>query len=103
MSSLHLSAQAGHSEVVQLLLAHQDFKQPTKDVFNKTAFMRAAQNKHNKIGRILDPTKLPNSVSTDIIGACKGFEATIVDFGDYSNGVRSRTITVFGMFIPKHP
>lgn len=53
---------------------------------NLLRFLRAAQNKRNEIVDLLAPFNNLDFLSADAIGACKGFSATIVDFGNYSHG-----------------
>lgn len=96
MSPLHLAAQGGHLEVVQHLLGRKGIKRATRDTFGFTPFLRAAQNKRKDIVHLLAPFNQVEALSEDALGACNGFDTTIVDFGDFRNENRVRKQTVYG-------
>jgi ankyrin repeat protein len=100
MSPLHFAAQGGHLEVVQLLLGRKDIKRAARDIFGFTPFLRAAQHKRKEIVQILAPFRNVEILSEDALGACNGFSATIVDFGDFHNENRVDKKTVYGMLLP---
>ena len=83
---------------MKCLLERQDIKRAPRDTFGITPFLRAAQNKHKDIVSLLAPFNNLESMSEDALGACNGFNATIVDFGNFRNGNRVVKKTVFGMF-----
>lgn len=61
----------------------------------RSSFLRAAQNKRNAIVDLLAPSNNLDNLSPDAIGACKGFSATIVDFGNYSHGNKTDRKTIY--------
>lgn len=97
MSPLHLAAQGGYVEVVQLLLERKEVKRAARDIFGFTPFLRAAQHKRKEVVQILAPFRNVETLSEDALGACNGFSATIVDFGDFRNENRVDKKTVYGM------
>lgn len=96
MTPLHLCAQGGHSEVVKCLLTCKDIKRAARDTFGSTPFLRAAQNRRKDIVDLLAPFNNVEVLSEDALGACNGFNATIVDFGGFHNGNRVKRRTVYG-------
>ncbi len=82
MTALHIAAQGGHLDVVTCLLERPEIKRTVRDSFGSTPFLRAAQNKRKDIVALLAPFNY-HSMSEDALGACNGFNATIVDFGNF--------------------
>lgn len=99
MAPLHLAAQGGHLEVVRFLLGRKGIKRAPRDTFGFTPFLRAAQNKRKDIVSLLAPLNQVEALSEDALGACNGFSATIVDFGDFRNENRVKKQTVYGMWM----
>jgi ankyrin repeat protein len=99
MMPLHLAAQGGHCDVVECLLARKDIKRAARDSFGITPFLRAAQHKQKEIVNLLAPFNQTNSLSEDALGACNGFNATIVDFGNFHNENRVRKRTLYGKHV----
>lgn len=95
MTALHIAAQNGHIEVVKCLLERPDIKKTVRDSFGSTPFLRAAQNKRKDIVALLAPFDY-HHMSEDALGACNGFNATIVDFGNFRNENRVKKYTIFG-------
>lgn len=96
-SPLHAAAQGGHSEVVECLLERTDLKQRLRDNFGSTPFLGAAHSKHKNIVALLAPYNNVTALSEDARGACEGFEATVVDFGNFHNGNRVKRTSVFNL------
>lgn len=94
MTPLHVAAQAGQLDVVKCLLERKDVKRAARDNFGITPFLRAAQNKRKDIVTLLAPFNNVEELSEDALGACNGFNATIVDFGNFhnENKVMKRTV-----------
>ncbi|KAL4787445.1 hypothetical protein BJX76DRAFT_363385 [Aspergillus varians] len=103
ISPLHLAAQGGHREVVECLLERTDLKQRLRDNFGSTPFLRAAQFKHKDIVALLAPYNNVTALSEDARGACEGFEATIVDFGNFHNENRVKRTSVFNLLYGRDP
>ncbi|KAL3485526.1 hypothetical protein BJX62DRAFT_217054 [Aspergillus germanicus] len=97
ISPLHLAAQGGHKEVVECLLERTDLKQRLRDNFGSTPFLRAAQFKRKDIVSLLAPYNNVTALSEDARGACEGFEATVVDFGNFHNENRVKRTSVFNL------
>jgi ankyrin repeat protein len=97
-TALHLAAQGGHVDVVQCLLERKDVKRASRDTFGSTPFLRAAQNKRKDIVNLLAPFNQIQAMSEDALGACNGFNATIVDFGNFRNENRVQKRTVYGKY-----
>ncbi|UPX12620.1 uncharacterized protein EKO05_0003161 [Ascochyta rabiei] len=95
MTPLHVAAQAGHLEVVQCLLERKDIKRTARDSFGITPFLRAAQNKRRDIVNLLAPSNNVETLGEDALGACNGFDATIVDFGNFHNDNKVTRRTVY--------
>lgn len=100
---LHEAVLAGHLGVVECLLERKDCKRAPRDRFGITPFLRAAQKKHKEIINILAPFNQVGTLSEDALGACNGFNATIVDFGNFHNGNRVTKRTIFEILYGRDP
>jgi ankyrin repeat protein/Mg2+ and Co2+ transporter CorA len=100
---LHEAALAGHLEVVKCFLERSDCKRAARDRFGITPFIRAAQKKHKEIIDILAPFNHVDMLSEDALGACNGFNATIVDFGNFHNENRVTKRTIFEILYGRDP
>lgn len=83
MTALHWAAFNGHEEVVKLLLERPETSLSSKDQFERTPMLCAAERRHNAIVRMLSPASHANRLSPEAREASKKFEATIVDFGEF--------------------
>ncbi|KAG8530261.1 uncharacterized protein KY384_004762 [Bacidia gigantensis] len=81
MTALHWCARNGHLRVVEFLLQQKGIKRNAKDSFDSTPMLGAAQNGHIEIVEKLSPADDGHLLSESAQGACKGFQATVVDFG----------------------
>jgi ankyrin repeat protein len=98
MTPLHVAAQAGHLDVVNCLLERKDIKRAARDSFGVTPFLHAAQSKtsaRKDIVNRLAPSNQVDSLSEDALGATNGFQATIVDFGNFHNNNKVSKKTVY--------
>ncbi|KAL8671688.1 MAG: hypothetical protein Q9168_003810 [Polycauliona sp. 1 TL-2023] len=95
MTALHWSARNGHIGVVRLLLRQPGIRVHRKDSFDETPMLGAAQNGHMEIARLLSPTNDGPNLSMSAQVACKGFQATVVDFGMEHRPMNHRKHSVF--------
>ena len=94
---LHEAVHSGHCEIVKELLLHKECNRAVKDTFGITPFVRAAQKKHKDIIHLLAPFNHVETLSEDALGACNGFNATIIDFGNFPGGKSVQRKTVYGI------
>jgi ankyrin repeat protein/Mg2+ and Co2+ transporter CorA len=86
MTPLHWAAFNGHEEVVRLLLAMPETDISIRDSFDRTPLLCAAEMHHKDIAQILSPARAAGRLSPTAQRACKEFEATVVDFGNFRDG-----------------
>lgn len=101
MTALHWAAQNGHTEIVQLLKERPEIMLANKDTFNSTPLLRAAERGHLDIVQMLSPYQYANRLDDAAKKACRGFEATVVDFGvapSQKNAEHQK-----GQLVYKHP
>lgn len=83
MTPLHWAAFNGFEEVVKLILTRPDVDLTIKDSFNRTAMLCAAEKHHSEIVQLLSPARAADRLSAVARDACRSFEATVVDFGQF--------------------
>ncbi|KAF2715349.1 hypothetical protein K504DRAFT_469594 [Pleomassaria siparia CBS 279.74] len=101
MTPLHVASQEGHLDVVKCLLERKDLKRGARDTFGISSFLRAAIEKRKDIVKILAPSE--DTLSKDALGACNGFNATIVDFGNFRNENKVDKKTVYELLYGRDP
>lgn len=97
MTALHWAARNGHLATVKLLLGHKGIKRDVKDSFDITPMLGAAENGHLEIVQLLSPADDGSFLSDDADGACKGFQATVVDFGMENRPINHVKYSVFDL------
>ena len=95
MTALHWCARNGHIKLVRLLLQQPDIQRHRKDAFEETAMLGAAQNGHVEIVQLLSPANDGTNLSPSAQAACRGFQATVVDFGMEHRPMNHRKFSVF--------
>ncbi|KAI0968896.1 hypothetical protein F4678DRAFT_441820 [Xylaria arbuscula] len=83
MTPLHWAAFNGFKDIVKLLLTRSDVNTAKKDGFDRTPMLCAAEKHHAEIVELLSPSLTANRLSALEESACKAFEATVVDFGQF--------------------
>ncbi|CAJ2504127.1 Uu.00g115210.m01.CDS01 [Anthostomella pinea] len=83
MTPLHWAAFNGSEDIVKLLLTRPDVNLSIKDGFDRTPMLCAAEKNHPEIVQLLSPARAANRLSPLEETACKAFEATVVDFGQF--------------------
>ncbi|GAW27419.1 putative ankyrin repeat protein [Rosellinia necatrix] len=83
MTPLHWAAYNGFGEIVKLLLTRPDVNTAVKDGFDRTPMLCAAEKHHGEIVHLLSPAQTANRLSELEERACREFEATVVDFGQF--------------------
>ena len=95
MTALHWAARNGHISMVEMLLQQEGVKRNYKDSFDSTPMLGAAENGHLEIVQLLSPADDGKLLSKDAHGACKGFQATVVDFGMENRPMNHSKYSVF--------
>ncbi|TGJ83650.1 hypothetical protein E0Z10_g5092 [Xylaria hypoxylon] len=83
MTPLHWAAFNGFEDIVRLLLTRPDVNTSLKDGFDRTPMLCAAEKHHTGIVQLLSPARTANRLTAIEERACKAFEATVVDFGQF--------------------
>ncbi|KAI0403886.1 hypothetical protein F4802DRAFT_274543 [Xylaria palmicola] len=83
MTPLHWAAFNGFEDIVRLLLSRPDANVALKDSFDRTPMLCAAEKHHANIVQLLSPARTADRLSELEEVACKAFEATVVDFGQF--------------------
>ncbi|KAI1504861.1 hypothetical protein F5X99DRAFT_431896 [Biscogniauxia marginata] len=83
MTPLHWAAFNGEEEIVRLLLEKPGINLAIKDGFDRTPMLCAAEKNHPEIVQLLSPARSAHRLSLLEENACKAFEATVVDFGQF--------------------
>ncbi|KAI1259585.1 hypothetical protein F5Y18DRAFT_294970 [Xylariaceae sp. FL1019] len=83
MTPLHWAAFNGFEDIVRLLLTRTDVNLAIKDSFDRTPMLCAAEKHHASIVQLLSPHRTADRLSELEEAACKAFEATVVDFGQF--------------------
>ncbi|XXH02274.1 hypothetical protein Hte_008643 [Hypoxylon texense] len=83
MTPLHWAAFNGFEEIVKLILTRPDVDLTIKDSFNRTPMLCAAEKHHSEIVQLLSPARAADRLSVVAREACRSFEATVVDFGQF--------------------
>ena len=97
MTGLHWCARNGHINVVKLLLQQPGVLRDSKDSSGETPLVGAAQNGHIEIVSLLSPVKIGDQLSSTAQAACRGFQATVVDFGMEHRPVNTKKYPVFDL------
>jgi ankyrin repeat protein len=97
MTALHWAAQNGHTGMVKLLLQQDGIRKSCKDSFDTTPMLRAAQNGHLDIVKLLSPTDDWKRLSENAKGACRGFQANVVDFGMENRTFNNKKHSVYDL------
>ncbi|XXG95297.1 hypothetical protein Hte_001558 [Hypoxylon texense] len=84
MTPLHWAAFNGHEDVVRRLLASPGVNSDIKDAFHRTPMLCAVERGYKEIALLLSPHRAGERLSPEAQAACRGFEATIVDFGQFA-------------------
>ncbi|RYP80544.1 hypothetical protein DL769_002428 [Monosporascus sp. CRB-8-3] len=83
MTPLHWAAFNGFEDIVRLLLSRPDANLSIKDSFDRTPMLCAAERYNADIVKLLSPERAADRLSPSAKAACKAFEATVVDFGEF--------------------
>ncbi|KAI1635964.1 hypothetical protein F4809DRAFT_641949 [Biscogniauxia mediterranea] len=83
MTPLHWAAFNGSEDIVRVLLEKPGINLNVKDSFDRTPMLCAAEKHHTGIVQLLSPARSAHRLSPLEEKACKAFEATIVDFGQF--------------------
>jgi ankyrin repeat protein len=78
-----LAAFNGFEDVVRLLLTRPEVNLAIKDSNDRTPMLCAAEKHNTDIVRLLSPARTADRLSPLEEKACRAFEATIVDFGQF--------------------
>ena len=97
MTGLHWCARNGHINVVKLFLQQPGLLRDSKDSSGETPLLGAAQNGHIEIVSLLSPVKIGEQLSSAAQAACRGFQATVVDFGMEHRPVNTKKYPVFDL------
>ena len=97
MTGLHWCARNGHINVVKLFLQQPGLLRDSKDSSGETPLLGAAQNGHLEIVSLLSPVKIGEQLSSAAQAACRGFQATVVDFGMEHRPVNTKKYSVFDL------
>lgn len=82
VTALHWACTKGHEHVARCLLATPGVRRHEEDIWGSTPMLRAAQNGHSSIVRLLAPEHDVERLSPAQRKACecKSFRATVIDF-----------------------
>ncbi|KAI0393770.1 hypothetical protein F5Y17DRAFT_287681 [Xylariaceae sp. FL0594] len=83
MTPLHWAAFNGFEDMVRLLLTRDDVDLALKDGFYRTPMLCAAEKHHTEIVQLLSPAQTAHRLTPLEERACRAFDATIVDFGQF--------------------
>lgn len=92
MTLLHIASQRGHIDVTDYLLQRKIINCHARDVFGRTPFVLALQSGNKDVIELLANTYAASDENT--IGACHGFHATIIDFGNFHEYNKLRKVTI---------